>query len=504
MFWYERCGRSYRNVLFFYTMVKPLSSAVMAFFCLMNGPAFSQNEKLLILDTSNASLKTDYDYDLLSPEFHKRRREELRKLMPDNSVAVFFSSPVRNRSNDVNYEYHQDPDFFYLTGLTEPNAALIVFKSQNAYGEVITNEIVFVQPRSIVDEKWTGKRLGPEQATEKLGIETAFSNSQFADFDFHYQKFDQVLAGNLFEDVKDDKLDRGDLASMIKYFKRDVDSLGKKLNKFQLSTYMATLRQQKTAEEIYLLRKAVDITCDGISQLMKSLKPGMKEYQGEAIVEFCFHHHGAEHSGYPSILGSGENGCVLHYESNRKTVKSNELIVCDVGAEYHGYTADVTRTLPVDGKFSAEEKIIYNLVLDAQSQAIEQCKPGHKFFDPNVKAQEVIARGLLELGIITKLGDVKLYFPHGTSHYLGLDVHDAGLYGDLKPGQVITVEPGIYIPEGSPCDKKWWNIGVRIEDDILITNTGYENLSDCVPRNADEIERVMAEQGNFEEFYKNK
>jgi len=475
--------------------------ALITFAGLLN-TGFAQNEKPVKLDLGGTA--TDYDNDLLTPEFHRKRREELRKLLPNNSVAVFFSSPVRNRSNDVNYEYHQDPDFYYLTGLTEPDAALVIFKSQNAYGEIITNEIIFVQPRDTSDEKWTGKRLGARGAKEKLGIETAFDNTSFADFEMHYEKFDKVYAASIPEDVRDDKLDRGDLASMVRYFKRDVDSLGKKLNKFQLEIYMAELRQTKTNEEIYLLRSAVGITCEGINQLMKTLRPGMKEYQGEAIVEYIFHNHGAEHSGYPSILGSGENGCVLHYETNRKTVKSNEMIVCDVGAEYHGYTADVTRTLPVDGKFSPEEKAIYNLVLDAQTQAIALCKPGAKFSDPHNKANEIIAKGLMQMGIIAKPGDVKLYFPHGTSHYLGLDVHDAGLYGDLAAGQVITVEPGIYIPEGSRCDKKWWNIGVRIEDDILITTTGYENLSECVPRNADEIERIMAEKGKLEEFYDNK
>jgi Xaa-Pro aminopeptidase len=504
LFWYERCGITYRNVLFFYTMLKSNHLTILVLLFGFTANSYAQTENPVKLDIGVKNGVSDYDEDLLTPEFHKKKRDALRALLPANSMAVFFSSPVRNRSNDVNYEYHQDPNFYYLTGLTEPDAVLIVFKDQNSYGEVITNEIVFVQPRDSSDEKWTGKRLGAAGVKEKLGIETAFENTQFADFELHYNKFDKIFSMAIPDDVRDDKLDRGDLASMLKYFKRDVDSLGKKLNKFELSTYMAQLREIKTKEELYLLRQAITITCNAITQLMKTLKPGMKEYQGEAIVEYCFHSHGAEHSGYPSILGSGENGCVLHYESNRKTVKSDEMIVCDAGAEYHGYTADVTRTIPVDGKFSVEEKIIYNLVLDAQTQAIATCKPGAKFYDPNNKANEIIARGLMNLGIISKLGDVKLYFPHGTSHYLGLDVHDAGLYGVLTPGQVITVEPGIYIPAGSKCDKKWWNIGVRIEDDILITTTGYENLSACVPSNADEIERMMAQKGQFEEFYPNK
>lgn len=485
-------------------MIKPFTFCVLAILLLAGSTNLeAQTENSVKLDIGT-QVGSDYDEDLLTPDFHRKKREALRKLMPANSVAVFFSNPVRNRSNDVNYEYHQDPNFYYLTGLTEPDAVLVIFKEQNAYGEVITNEIIFVQPRDSSDEKWTGKRLGTKGVKEKLGIETAYENLQFAEFEFHFKKFDKVMVTGIPDDVRDDKMDRGDLYSMIRTFKRDTDSLGKIFNKSTLNSLMAELRQVKSSEEIYMIRKACSITCDAITELMRNLHPGMKEYQGEAIVEFLFHSHGAEHSGYPSIMGSGENGCVLHYETNRKTMKGNELIVCDVGAEYHGYTADVTRTLPVDGKFSTEERAIYELVLKAQTEAIALCKPGAKFWDPNNKAVEIIARGLMDLGIITRLGDVKLYFPHGTSHYLGLDVHDAGLYDALAPGQVITVEPGIYIPEGSKCDKKWWNIGVRIEDDILITATGYENLSQCVPRDIDEIERIMAEKGKLEDFYPNK
>ena len=227
----------------------------------------------------------------------------------------------------------------------------------------------------------------------------------------------------------------------------------------------------------------------------------MTEYQTEAIVEYVFKHHGAEYPGFPSIQGSGENSCILHYTSNRKPLYSNNLLVSDIGAEYHGYTADVTRTLPVDGKFSPEEKAIYNIVLEAQQAGIDACKKGNKFWDPHKAAQAVIAKRLLELGIIKHSYEVNKYFIHGTSHYLGLDVHDAGLYNSLQPGNVITVEPGIYIPAGSDCDPKWWNIGVRIEDDILITEDQPEVLSSKAPRKVEEIENLMqqAQQSVIEE-----
>jgi Xaa-Pro aminopeptidase len=441
---------------------------------------------------------TEYDKDLLPASFHKMRREALRSLMPDSSVAVFFANPIHNYSNDVDFEFHQDPNFYYLTGLNETNAVLVIFKEMNAFGEIITNELIFVEPKNEANEVWTGKVLGVDGAKENLGFEYPFSNKEFTTFKFDYKKFKKVLAMPFRDDIHDDKMNKGDLSSMMSVFKTDMESIGKNFNKLKLTQLMAELRQIKTDEEIALMRKAIDITCLGLDQLMQSLKPDMTEYQSEAVVEFVFKVNGAESVGYPSILGGGENSCILHYNTNRKELKGKDLIVCDVGAEYHGYTADVTRTLPVDGKFSFEEKTIYDLVLKAQNNAIVQCKPGNKFFDPHDKAVETIAIGLLDLGIIKKADEVYKYFFHGTSHYLGLDVHDAGLNGSLQPGNVITVEPGIYIPEGSDCDPKWWNIGVRIEDDILITKTGYENLSDCIPRETSEIERIMATSGKLD------
>jgi Xaa-Pro aminopeptidase len=220
----------------------------------------------------------------------------------------------------------------------------------------------------------------------------------------------------------------------------------------------------------------------------------MTEYQAQAIGEYVFKKNGSEYVGYPSICGGGENSCILHYESNRKKLDVNDLLLLDMGAEYHGYSADVTRTLPVSGKFSEEQKKIYQIVLDAQEAGFKQCTPGNEFKSPNRAALEIIKQGLLALEIIKDKNDYMKYFMHGTSHYLGLDVHDAGTHGELKAGNIITVEPGIYIPEGSPCDPKWWNIGIRIEDDVLITETGFENLSARVPRTIEKVEEMMKEK----------
>jgi Xaa-Pro aminopeptidase len=227
---------------------------------------------------------------------------------------------------------------------------------------------------------------------------------------------------------------------------------------------------------------------------MKALTPDMSEMEIQGIHEFVYRKYGSEYEGYPSIVGAGNNGCVLHYiENNRLQVGDKQLVLMDVGAEYHGYTADVTRTVPANGKFTEEQKAIYNLVYQAQEEAIKLCKAGVPFNAPHAKAQEIINEGLVKLGVV-KAGESHNYFPHGTSHYLGLDVHDRGTYQALQANSVITVEPGIYIPKGSPCDPKWWGIAVRIEDDILITPTGYENLSALAPRKWDEIEALMKEK----------
>lgn len=439
-----------------------------------------------------------YDQDHLSKEFHAERRAALREKMPAHSVAVLFANPVRNRSNDVNYEYHQDPNFYYLTGFTEPHAVLLIFKDMVQFDSVTTNEILFMPERDPRFEVWNGRRLGVQNAPAVLGIQTAFKNTDFKKMELDLSEFDEILPIFPMDDMRDDPRDEGDLYSMADDLRHKTKQLGKKVDPTALYEMMAALRSFKQPEELALMRKAIDMTGDAQIALMKALKPGMTEYESEAIIEYVFKKNGAEYPGFPSILGGGENSCVLHYTTNRKPLKGSNMLVSDVGAEYHGYTADVTRTLPVDGKFSEEEKIIYNIVYQAQAAGIEACRPGARFWDPNAKATEVIARELKKLGIIEKDFQVRKYFMHGTSHYLGLDVHDAGLYDDLAPGQVITVEPGIYIPEGADCDKKWWNIGIRIEDDVLITEDGYEVLSDKAPKTVEEIEAMMQEKSIFD------
>jgi Xaa-Pro aminopeptidase len=466
---------SFRKLFFLLPLISFFSSAQKADELLPSAPA-------------NA-----YDDDLLPASFHSGRREAFRKLMDSNSVAVFFTNPERQRANDVAYLYHQDPNFYYLTGYREPDAVLLIFRDKIIIDSIETNELIYVQPRNSEDESWDGKRLGSEGVKKKLGFEYVFGNTSFQDLKLDYSRFNKIYYPFSYNDVRDNYYNNGDLFSLMKIFSEKTEKLKEKKDYVGLFTKCAALREIKTPEEMKLLRKAIDITVEGHLQLMRNLKPGMKEFQAQALVEFGFRFNGAEFEGYPSILGGGENSCILHYETNRKKLDSKDILVCDAGAEYHGYTADVTRTLPVDGKYSEEEKTIYNIVLEAQQEGIKACKMNNTFRAPHNAAVDIIKKKLFALGIIKNEEDYVKYFFHGTSHYLGLDVHDAGLNGRLKPGQVITVEPGIYIPAGSACDKKWWNIGVRIEDDILITDNEPEILSGKLPKTVQEIESIMAQ-----------
>lgn len=447
------------------------------------------------IDLSNFGI---YDTDLLPASFHKKNRENLRALMPNNSISVFFSNPIKNRSNDVDFQYHQDPNFYYLTGLREPHSILFVFKSPIDINGELTQEILFVQPKDNSKEVWTGKRIGKVGAELVLEIETALDNTTFNSLDFNLEQFNKIFHFPLPSDVKDNPFDKSDLHNLCLQYDAKLSKTEKtQIDQSKLYEWMGKLREIKSEEELFLMRKAISITCEAQIELIKALEPNMTEFQSEAIIEYIFKSSGAEYPGFPSILGSGENSCILHYNTNRKSMTGDNLLVSDVGAEYHGYTADVTRTLPVDGHFSKEEKIIYDIVLKAQLAGIKKCEEGNSFWEPNVAATSIVSQELQKLGIIKSPIGVRKYFMHGTSHYLGLDVHDVGTYLPLKANSVITVEPGIYIPEGSPCDKKWWNIGVRIEDDVLITKGKPEVLSDCIPKTTEAIEALMQQISIF-------
>ena len=478
-----------------------MKTVVSVVFLLLTFPAFSQQ---------NSDLPSDF----LNKDFHRDRRAALRQSLPANSVAVFFANPVRNRSNDVDYVYHQDPDFYYLTGYREPNAVLFIFKEKQtaANGEQY-DEIVFVQPRDAMRELWTGRRLGSAGTETRLGLSQAFDNVEFQKYNVDFSKFDQILFFDFKNDVRDDGDDPADLFDLIQQFKvkvnypsptstvvnREPDK--NNLNTRDLGPLMDNLRGIKTPEELEMIRKAVQISCAGQVEVMKAMKPGMSEREVQGIHEYVFKKYEAEDVGYPSIVGGGHNGCILHYIDNYKPdITSKELVLMDLGAEYHGYTADVTRTIPASGKFSPEQKAIYNLVLKAQEEAMKICKPGTTFAELTQVTKQIVNRGLKELGIIQHVDDRHLYYPHGCCHHIGLDVHDRGNYDALKENMVITIEPGIYIPENADCDKRWWGIAVRIEDDFLITKDGYEHLSVSAPRTVEDIEATMKLPSPLDDF----
>lgn len=444
--------------------------------------------------------------DYLPASFHAGRRDALREIMPANSVMIIFAYPTRTFSNDVQYFYHQNPDLYYFTGYKEPHSLLVVFKDEqkdesgNSY-----REILFVQKRSAQAEQWTGKRLGTEGAKEKLGIKTALNGEDFHQFNIDFSKFDKIIFDRFPSDVPSNPNSKSDLAALIKQFKQKaaLPEEYSKDSRFDTRAYRdltLRLREIKTNEEIVLLRKAVEISCQGQNEVMKAVNPGMSEMEIQGLHEYVHKKYGAEDVGYGSIIGSGENGCTLHYDVNSKTRIGNTLVLMDVGAEYHGYTADVTRTVPANGKFSEEEKAIYQIVYDAQEAAFKQLKPGAKWRDVANAARETIAAGLIKLGIIKDKSEVGKFYPHGLGHHIGLDVHDRGSYGEVKKGMVFTVEPGIYIPEGSNCDKKWWSIAVRIEDDALVTESGYELLSVFAPRKIEDIEKMISQKSAVDDF----
>ena len=473
--------------------------------------------------------------DFLTPAFHKTRREALRQQMPAGSVAVLFAAPERNRANDVNFIYHQNPDLHYLTGYGEPDAVLVLFKEPRTVGgQASVTEALFARPRDQAREQWTGRRLGRDGAKNQLQLQFTAENKDFAGAGIKWVDFSQILFLDLPADTRNDPKDPADLASLVATFRQqsgvpadydpNLQEIYTALRKYGLQyapqvtanltsasqetpalaadpavqAYLVAktnderkqaislikigrhdgatlaaaldgLREIKQPEELTLLRRAIQISTAGQREVYKLVRPDMGEMEVQGLHEYVYRRFGAEFQGYPSIVGGGANGCILHYESNDRQRLDNDLLLMDCGAEYHGYSADVTRTIPPSGTFSPAQRQIYELVLAAQEAGFAQCKPGAAFNAPNKATQDVVTAGLLRLGIIKEGKEASRYYPHGASHYLGLDVHDRGTYGVFQPGTVITVEPGIYIPAGSPCNPKWWNIGVRIEDDVLIT-----------------------------------
>jgi len=511
------------------------------------------------LTIAQENLPTDY----LTKEFHAARREAFRKMMPDNSVAVIFAYPERVFSRDVNYVYHANPDLYYLSGYKEPDAVLIIFKENQKKGEHNYNEIMYARKRNPEREVWDGRRLGVEGVKNQLGFTMVYNSDEFAQAPIDFSTFSKVLYDEIPDDIGAGTLQAAMKSFMEKAKVKPVESrstmmaynmiannttpsnlstrvariksmmaesqdeefknnplilelLNKpdsatlasvrqkiKANPFptqEYNTIISTLREIKTPEELALLRKSVYISSIAHAEVMKAITPNMSEMELAGLLEYVHRKYGAEDEGYPPIVGAGANGCILHYEENTMTLVKNQLVLMDVGSEYHGYSADVTRTTPANGKFTAEQKAIYQIVYDAQEEVFKLCKEGTPYGQLEEKTVEVLSNGLIKLGIIKDKKEVRKYYMHGVSHHLGLDVHDKNATRTLKENMVITVEPGIYIPKGSPCDPKWWDIGVRIEDDVVIGKNGCENLSAAAPRKVEDVEKMAAKKSAFNEM----
>ena len=458
-----------------------------------------KNTLFLLLIFSSSSILSGQQYiDDLGSEFHKKKRQEFREQMPQNSIAFFFTAPIMKRSNDTDFMYHQDPNFYYLSGWREPHGVLVIFKDDQQDNNGLFNEILYVREKNEYREMWDGRRLGLNGA-KQMGFDRVKLRSNFIKDPFQIQNFSNVLSMDVRDDVRDFKDDKYDLYDIQNKFleiiddKEELSGLGDIKKEFKNSSVyniMSSLRQTKDSLEIKLLTKAIKISSLAQIEVMKAIHGEMTEREVQGIHEFIYRKYGAAHEGYNSIVGAGANSCILHYVTNEDINIDNELILMDLGAEYRGYTADVTRTIPVNGKFSPEQKEIYDLVYESQEEAIKKAIIGNTFNDIYVESLEIISQGLIKLGIINDPKEARKYYPHGVSHHIGLDVHDPGSR-TLEKNMVITVEPGIYIPENSDCDPKWWNIGVRIEDDILITDTEPINLSVDAPRSSNEIEKIM-------------
>jgi len=458
---------------------------------------------------------TSYAQQFPVEEFAQRRQKLYSQI---DGIAVIKGGVEVVRNNDINYPFRQNSDFYYLTGFDEPGA-IAVFTP----GEDALNFILFIKPFNPLHVVWEGKHHTPQSAQEKYGADTVYTVDRFAD------ELASLLRGSekVYLPFSDDEL-LEEINNTGGAWFRGPDVMQ------NITPIIGEMRLYKSAYEIQMLQKSIDITVEAQIQAMMAAAPGATENEIAALIEYTYTKNGSPRVGFPSIVASGANATVLHYSDNNDTMQDGDLLLMDIGAEYGMYSADVTRTIPVNGNFSKEQTQIYNLVLKAQNEAIEAIKPGIGFREIHRIAQRVLSEGLFELGLITdpnSTWQTRAWFMHGTSHWLGLDTHDASGYrsGDmatgrvLEAGMVLTVEPGLYfapdaldnlpdmfgrffndgneltafIEKVRPVFEKYKNIGVRIEDDILVTEDGYVNLSKAAPRSIPDIEQTVKKESYF-------
>ena len=429
--------------------------------------------------------------------FEQRRRRVMEAIGPD-AVAILPAAPERTRSNDVEYRYRQHSDFYYVTGFPEPGAVCVLQP-----GHPSEEYVLFVRPRDRDKETWTGRRAGVEGAVTDYGASIAYPIDEL---DQRVEKMISERAHFYCAFDRDEAFGRRAMGWLERaQLMRPRTGRGP-TGLLDVGVLVHELRLHKSADELDRMRRAAAISAEAHVAAMRSVQPGCWEYEIEALIDYTFRRNGAAGPAYPSIVAAGANATILHYTTNDRRMKAADLLLIDAGAEYDFYCADVTRTFPVGTRFSGRQKDVYALVLAAQLAAIDAVRPGARFDEPHQHAVRTLVDGLIALGILKgsadEIREKELYKPvymHRTSHWLGMDVHDVGLYkhGDaartLEPGMVLTVEPGLYFGEHlEEVDPAWHGVGVRIEDDVLVTADGHEVLTAAVPKQIDEIEALRA------------
>ncbi|MDN5870064.1 MAG: aminopeptidase P N-terminal domain-containing protein [Nitrococcus sp.] len=429
-------------------------------------------------------------------EFAKRRTE-LMRMMGEDGIAIIPAAPPRRRNRDVFYPYRQSSDFFYLSGFAEPDAVAVLAPGRQ-HGEYL----LFCRERDLAKEVWDGPIVGQERAVSDYRVDDAFP----------VDDIDDILPG-LIEGRRKVFYTMGVEADFdhrvigwVSQIRERVRSGARAPAEYvSLEHLLHEMRLIKARPEIEIMRRAANISAQAHRHAMMACRPGLHEYEIEAELQAIFRRHGGWPA-YPPIVGGGGNSCILHYIENSATLRAGDLLLIDAAVELDCYASDVTRTFPVNGRFSGEQRAVYELVLTAQRAAIAEVRPGNHWNQPHETATGILVDGMLELGLlrgerdsIIEQRDYRRFFMHRTGHYLGMDVHDVGDYRidgqwrELEPGMALTVEPGLYIAAGSEgVDERWWNIGVRIEDDVVVTREGCEVLSANAPRTIDEIESLMA------------
>lgn len=434
---------------------------------------------------------------MLTPAEFKRRRRQLMKRMKRRSVALIASAPAALRNRDVEFPYRQDSDFAYLTGFNEPES-LAVFIPGREEGEFV----LFCREFDAQQAVWVGRNAGLEGAREVFGADQAFPITEL----------DKVLPGLLenrdpvyYPIGRQSEFDQQVMRAINHIRARVRSGVGVPEQFIALDRILHEMRLFKSPAERELMRRAAAVSAEAHVRAMRACRPGRYEYEIEAEILHEFTRHGMRFPAYPCIVAGGANACILHYTANDAVLRDGDLLLIDAGAEYQQYAADITRTFPVNGRFSEAQRALYDLVLEAQLAAIEAVRPGARWNEPHDVAVRVLTHGLVKLGLLRGRPSrlirdeaYKKFFMHRTGHWLGMDVHDVGDYKvdgewrELEPGMVVTVEPGLYVTSDcADVDPAFRGIGIRIEDDVLVTRHGHEILTSSVPKTPDEIEALM-------------